>query len=87
MVRFIDRDEYSNGKRYGVFEFTMAQTKEVIDLIQNPFLYCDIKFTLEQFEKLIQDVKETMPENTKLIENLEVVREQFAYQIPVPTSP
>ena len=88
MVRFIEADEYANGKRFGIFEFTMAQTKEVIDLIQDPYLYADIKMTLEQLDTLIAKIeKEPERYSKELIENLYNVRAQYAYQRPITTSP
>lgn len=86
MVRLIEADEYSNGKRYGEFEFTTEQTKKIIDLIQNPFLYCDIKMTLQELETLIADVERELNDK-ELLENLKSVRDQYAYQRPISTSP
>jgi hypothetical protein len=75
MARFIDKDEYSNGKTYSILEFTTEETKEIIDLIQNPFIYCDIKLTYEQIDTLIADLEREKPDS-ELINNLKELKIQ-----------
>ena len=75
MARFIERDEYSNGKTFSELEFTTEETKEIIDLIQNPFIYCNIKLTYEQIDTLIADLEREKPDS-KLIENLKELKIQ-----------
>jgi hypothetical protein len=88
MVRLVESDEYSNGKRYGEFEFTTKDTKQIIELIQNPSIYCSIDLTLEELDKLITDVEREPGKYTpELIKSLKGVREQYAYQRPITTSP
>lgn len=88
MVRLIESDEYSNGKWYGVIEFTTQDIKHIIDLIQNPLLYCDIAMTLEQIDKLITDIeKEPDKYPEQLLLSLKNVRKQYAYKRPIITTP
>jgi hypothetical protein len=75
MARFIEKDEYSNGKTWSEIEFTTEETKEIIDLVQNPFIYCNIKLAYEQIDSLIADLEREKP-GSPLIENLKVLKLQ-----------
>lgn len=75
MARFISKDEYSNGKTWSELELTTEETREIIDLIQNPFIYCNIKLTYEQIDSLISDLEREKP-NSQLIQNLKDLKSQ-----------